>query len=423
MPQFNNAYYIALDNVSFDITTDTIDFAYNHRRKLVPNSDRVPLFRFDSEANYITNKAAAEKKLITFCEKIKNYSVIYINSHGHYDGQCIGFHTRANGKVEEVTLKIKDLITIMANSIPIKYHNNLKIHLIMCSSTAQAETFANLLARENFTKISVVGYTDDLQTGLGNSSLGAPGIGDFTTKDRIKKGVMEEGYNYHGKNYKSNKIVYHNYEGKLVCETDYKKFKQQHLMPSLLIKDKSPENIIEEKSNLLKLLDSLYKNVEEYIQYSKSHSSIWHGESGISRAMTFNKYLQKELVSQLNEEMMNDSFLSRNIEIKLIVNLYHLSRTQGPYKGISGSINVSEHSLMTYIIRALDNYYKNATNISPFLANFMRYLNCRDRRGIGSRPEGFYDEKTVFYIKDTETERERIRDSISEITQKKVDQW
>ena len=431
--KFANSYCKEGDSHSA-FESHTIDFRTKHRRKLIPTPQSLPMcrinFAFDGYQGHFINKKLnidpiktnteiAELILEDYLKDVVPYSVIYINAHGKPPNRISQHLLMPDNTVQKCDLTVYHLAELMYKYIPEHAQNNLKIHLLACNGDQICTNFMAALNEKGFRKTCVVGYI-----GLLKVLLSGDAVVEFSTTERSIPGNRFK----HGKKVSDNKKVSHNYNGYIITES-YRCFKQTYLFSSLeekeieIEKEIEKEIEIEKKEHLILLIDKLKIPIILYIESSqqKDHSFFHfhhkHGRSGRDRARHILNFLS-QIEYEVTQVLTDSNRSSSNFEIQFINELRSFAAKTREYRNFSGSINVSNNSCLSYILRALDELYRTQGIAiqSNILKEFAKYLSQRQTEIATT---------TIFSRGrcDNETERTRLKNRLIALQDNMINSW
>ena len=278
---------------------------------------------------------------------------------------------------------------------------------------------------KGFKNTCVVGYLEDIFISKEDFT-----ILDFSVKSRANNDILkkqeESGYNEaiklgkqqgfydRRKNVLENKKVCHNYTGVIVAEY-YKNFKKKYLLPSLEEKEKKEQLVL--LIAKLKIYILLYIESSQQKDHGFFHFHHKHGRSGQDRARYILNSLNN-IIKHAVETLINSDISSSDFEIQLIKELKAFAAKTGNYRNFSGGINVYNNSCLSYILRALNEFYSNysCSIQSNILKEFAKYLSqCR----IEISPTTIFSRGQF----DNEEERRRLKNRLIALQDNIINSW
>ncbi|AJC48873.1 hypothetical protein IB642_01210 [Allofrancisella guangzhouensis] len=116
-------------------------------------------------------------------------------------------------------------------------------------------------------------------------------------------------------------------------------------------------------SYFITFLSYLIKSLKNYHHFAQNHQRFKHSNTGILRANALRRNLQMYYNALVNR----DSTLNhKKIEKEIISEIITFAKQRGEYiqySGIFNKLRVNDHSSMSYIIRAMKQYYKQYATI------------------------------------------------------------
>lgn len=178
----------------------------------------------------------------------------------------------------------------------------------------------------------------------------------------------------------------------------------------------------EQKEQLISLIIEIKWHIPLYLESNQQkdhgffHFHHKHGTPGQNRAHHFLNSLI-DIENSVAKILINSTIPSSDFEIKLINEVRSFAAKTGEYRNYSGRINVHNNSCLSYILRALNEFYNNfgASIQSNILKEFAKHLSQRRQ---------YITPTTIFSRgEDNETERLRVKTRLINLQDTTIDSW
>lgn len=356
--------------INFPFTMDdTYRRGVNLMTSLMEHIDPSKKFLNTFSADMLYNKG--EAWIIQECQKLERNSIIYIDAHGSPTSESLLQKIRyvtQEAETFDIDIPYSTLGDILDKGFP-KHISHIHIKILACEPIKFSECLMNYFHQKGYKKFAVTCYKST------SSDIG-PIIPCRGNHIEIKDNSTSDRRHFlkykHGLNYNDNKITHHNYEG-VVEKLAYRVFKERYLKVAHTRANNEVSEIGPEKEELIFFQNLLYQSLSDYID--RYRTSTWpfntsHQKSGYNRAIFFCK--------KINSISHETIISTRNIEniMKYFIKEIYLFATKGAeYRQFGGKINLNNHSAMTYILKALNEFYNpQLTTISPCLKTFINIV-------------------------------------------------
>ena len=348
-----------------------IDFAFNEFNEPFD----LPILNIDAQK---TNHQIGKERLKLFLMQVTDHSTIYINMHGDRKNnrlvQKVAWRENGEIKYKVIAISVKYLASLFGKYIPQHAKEGLNIYLMVCRSVPMAKELMHELHLNNFTKTVVVGYWGKVTIGYMPT---LDGMGDYFSEGHAR---IEDGEKFHcpKSEYErrpSDKVCFHNYSG-VVREESYESVKNKWILPEcenqnkkIIYDDRYHDSL--RQYQLILFITKILKAVHNYIEHNQKNQSpllATYSEAELKIAFYFsdrvilysNKLFSKQntyIVKQGSRDYFTYANLAR-IETLICQEIVNLIKRADEYQRFPRTDNVLKHSNLSFILRALDEFFR-----------------------------------------------------------------